>query len=158
MLLRHLASNQSVADFSWQELELGVPTIAGFAQLCSRAIGGAIPPADELDRYAQALLSAASLRGMFDLRGNKEAFDSSDRLLAVCVEREPDCHWLFRPHGQPRETMRFLEGFRQLCQYNLVVHHTLREFSLTSSGFDMAEQIHASDVQELFKMAIEVEH
>jgi hypothetical protein len=157
MLLRNLSSSGN-AGANWPELSCGAPTIAAFAALCGNAISGAIPPVGELDEYAQTLLSTARCRGMLDIRGNPEAFDTSDRLLAICVEVDEDCRLLFRQKNSPRETMKFLDGFRQLCQSGLVIHHLQRDFSLTRQGFDISETLEATAYEELRSFAVEIEY
>ncbi|MCH2177191.1 MAG: hypothetical protein MK106_00145 [Mariniblastus sp.] len=157
MLLRNLNSTGN-SGANWSELSCGAPTIAAFADLCGQALSGAASSISELDDYANALLSLARNRGMFDLRGNPEAFDTSDRLLAICVEVDEDCRLLFRKKNAPRETMKFLDGFRQLCQSGLVIHHLQRDFSLTRQGFEIADTLAASAYTDLRNFAVEIEY
>jgi hypothetical protein len=53
----------------------------------------------------------------------------------------------FRDPQVPEVTIRFLEGFRQLCSFGLVMHHIHRDFSLTSRGFDIARTLKREEVQ-----------
>ena len=158
MLLQNLTSNGPGASASWMELSCGGPTIAAFATLCGHALSGSVSSPGELDEYAKTLLSAARHRGMFDLRGNPDAFDASDRLLAICVEIDENRKLLFRQKEMPRETMKFIDGFRQLCQSGLVLHHLQRDFSLTRQGFEQADSLPSDAFLDLRKLAVEVEH
>jgi len=163
MLPRHLAGED--ANPSWQDLAVGAPTIIALAVLCGRALSGSVDlvAVESLDEYAKTLLVAARQRGVFDIRGNREAFDSSDRFLAVCVEIDEDRRLLFRRKDEPRETMRFFDGFCQLCRAGLVVHHLQRDFSLTRRGFELADQLANEDLESKtfeskLEFAREVEH
>ncbi len=158
MLLRNLGQDESHLPLSWQDLAIGAPTIIAFATLCGRALSHSISPVETLSDHAMALLVAARQRGVFDLRGNKEAFESSDRFLAVCIEVDDEPRLLFRQKGNPRETMRFIQGFQELCQSGLVMHHLQRDFSLTTAGFDRADQLEAKEFQRWIDFAVEVEH
>ena len=158
MLLQNLTSDGANPAVNWIELSCGAPTIAAFATLCGHALSGSIQPVGELDDYAKTLLSMAQYRGVFDIRGNPAAFDASDRLLAICVEIEENRRLLFRQKDLPRETMKFIDGFRQLCQSGLVLHHLQRDFSLTRQGFEKADSLEPNAFSELRKFAVEVEH
>lgn len=158
MLLQNLTSDGANPAVNWIELSCGGPTIAAFATLCGHALSGSIQPVGELDDYAKTLLSMAQYRGVFDIRGNPAAFDASDRLLAICVEIEENRRLLFRQKDLPRETMKFIDGFRQLCQSGLVLHHLQRDFSLTRQGFERADSLEPNAFSELRKFAVEVEH
>ncbi len=141
MLPRNLNNQDGPQPVHWRELSDGVPTLTGLATLCSRYLAGLTPPAEQLSLEAQAILWTARQRGVMELQSQPELFDSSDRLLAIVVELPDQKRWMFKRHADPRTTMLFLEGFRQLCQSGLVVHQSHREFSLTAAGFGMAEQI-----------------
>lgn len=158
MLPRHLAGENT--NTSWQDLAVGAPTIIAIATLCGRALSGVAEAVDveTLDPYAKTLLVAARQRGVFDIRGNQEAFDSSDRFLAVCVEVEEDRRLLFRRKDEPRETMRFLDGFCQLCRAGLVIHHLQRDFSLTRRGFELADALANEQFESRIDFACEIEH
>ena len=159
MLLRHLGSDDSVGPLSWQELSEGVPTLAGLATVCSLALRDpANADVDTLSREALAILVAASNRGIIDIRGSKEAFDATERLLAVCVEIDPDTRLLFRRKDDPRQTVRFLEGFRQLCAAGLVMHHLQRDFSLTHAGYGLATGLDREDFHPELEFATEIAH
>lgn len=158
MLLQNLTSDGAIPSVNWMELSCGAPTIAAFAALCGHALSGSIQPVSQLDDYAKTLLSAAQYRGVFDIRGNPEAFDASDRLMAICIEIEENRRLLFRQKDLPRETMKFIDGFRQLCQSGLVLHHLQRDFSLTRQGFEKADALDPGAFLELRKFAVEIEH
>jgi hypothetical protein len=157
MLRRHLGAEDRQQTL-WQELSEGTATIVGFATLCSMAMCGTAPPPEELSEEAKAILAAAVGRGIMDIRGSKESFDSSERLLGVCVEQGEDSLLLFRRKSEPEQTIRFLDGFRQLCQAGLVMHHMQREFSLTTRGYEAARKLDRSELEELLEFALEVPH
>ena len=138
----------------WQELGTGAPTLMGFARLCSEALAAnRQAAADELSEEARAILYAARRRGAIEIKGTDTAFDSSERLLAVCIELEADRQLILRRAGQPELTMRFLDGFRQLCASGLIMHHLFREFSLTRAGFELARTIARDQVRILDALA-----
>jgi hypothetical protein len=56
---------------------------------------------------------------------------------------------MFRSRTEPEITVRFLDGFRQLCNAGLVMHQVGGEFSLTSRGFELAKGIHSAEVSEV---------
>ncbi len=158
MLLRNLGSGDQSTTL--QALKEGIPTIAAFATLCGQAICGQVTPNkdNELSDEAYALVAVSKGRGIFDIRGNMEAFDPTDRFLAVCVELSHDRRLLFRQKDNARQTMMFLDGFRQLCQAGMVLHHLMRDFSLTRKGFELADSLNAEDYEELIALAVEIEH
>lgn len=158
MLLRHLGSGDGHIQTMWQELGEGAPTIIGFANLCAVAMDRPIPESDELSDEAKSILVVAAGRGMMDVRSNREPFDSSERLLAVCVEVDEERRMLFLKRDDPEQTIRFLNGFRQCCLHGLVMHHLQRDFSLTANGFDLAKQLNRDDYTELIEFATEVPH
>ena len=141
-----------------QELSDGLPTIAAFARLCGRAISGEAQPLANLAPEALAIVAASRGTGRFDIRGDRDAFESADRFLAVCVEITADRRLLFRDKANPRQTIMFLDGFRQLCQSGLILHHLLKDFSLSISGFELSDRLNAADYQELIGFATEIEH
>ena len=125
--------------------------------MCGKAIAGdivGVEPSNE----ALALVAAAGTTGLFDIRGDKDAFESADRFLAVCIEIGPDRKLLFRDKSNPRQTMVFLDAFQQLCRSGFIVHHMLRDFSLTKTGFELADSLNSEDFQELIDFATEVPH
>ena len=155
MLRRHLGSENRQQTL-WQELNDGTATVVGFATLSTMAMCGTAPPPEELSAEAIAILVAASERGIMDIRGSQEGFDSSERLLGVCVEQSEDKLLLFRRKSEPEQTIRFLDGFRQLCQAGLVMHHMQREFSLTAKGFELARSLDETDADRLLEFAVDV--
>jgi hypothetical protein len=90
-------------------------------------------------------LAAARERGAFELRTLPAEFDSSDRLLAVSVELPGQRRLVFKQSGNARQTLRFLDGFKELCQQGLVLHQLQKEFSLTARGFAAAEALASED-------------
>jgi hypothetical protein len=138
----------------WDELGFGAPTLIAFARLCSEALAAPRPLAEEsLGVEARIILYAARRRGALEIKGVNNAFDSSERLLAVCVEVDADRQVVFRRRDDPELTIRFLDGFRQLCVSGLVMHHLFREFSLTRAGFELARTIPRQDVAILEEFA-----
>ena len=158
MLFQNLTSDGASPAANWMELSCGTPTIAALATLCGHALSGGSPAVADLDDHAKTLLSLARQRGVFDIRGNPTAFDASDRLLAICIEIDENRRLLFRQKDQPRETMKFIDGFRQLCQSGLVLHHLQRDFSLTRQGFDQADLLDVDAFSELREFAIEIDY
>lgn len=157
MLRRHIGLEDRQQTL-WQELNEGTATIVGFATLCTLSMSGTAGPAEDLSHEALAILKAAENRGFIEIRINKESFDSSERLLGVCVERAENEFLLFRRKSEPERTIRFLDGFRQLCLAGLVMHHIHREFSLTAKGFELARTLDRADFCEQLEFGEEVDH
>ncbi len=149
-------SGDSQQTALWEELGTGAPTLMAFAQLCSSSLAAnRQEPCDELSEEARAILYTARHRGAIEIKGSDTGFDSSERLLAINVELDPDRQFVFRRRGDPELTMRFMDGFRQLCASGLVMHHLFREFSLTRSGFELAKTIQRDEVHALDILAEE---
>ena len=134
---------------SWEALGAGAPILVALAQLCSQAIidRPEVPAADSLSREARAILYAARNRGIVEIKGLHTAFEAPARLVAVYVEEEEGRTIAFRDSMDPQVTVQFLEGFRELCVFGLVIHHLHRDFSLSSSGFELARTIPLGDVK-----------
>ncbi len=160
MLLRNLGADSARQQTNWNDLAEGAATITGFATLCGFALAKPIEEcsAAQLSDEAKAILVAAAERGTIDIRANRDSFDSADRFLAVCVEYELDRRLLFLDKNQPQQTIRFLDGFRELCENGLVIHHLQKDFSLSSRGFALANQLNRSDFETLLDFGIELEH
>jgi hypothetical protein len=158
MLPIHFANKDDDHTSIWRDLSDGAPTIYGFANLCGRALQHTVSPVAPLMSEANAILAAAAQRGVMDIRGSKNGFDAADRFLAVCVELAEDRRLLFKRKENPRQTMRFLEGFRQLCQSGVVLHHLQRDFSLTEHGFEAALKVDPDGVAELLEFAVEIDY
>jgi hypothetical protein len=140
----------------WQELGEGAPTLIAFARLCSDALAANYPePSLPLTEEARAILYLARRRGAMEIKGVNQAFDSSERFLAVCVEIDLEHTFILKRRDDPELTIRFLDGFRQLCVSGLVMHHLLRDFSLTLRGFEIARSIRREDVPVLVALAEE---
>lgn len=137
---------------SWRDLGRGGPTIRALAELAGLRWTGIAPPApdrwESLSRPAQTLLAVARQHGVIELKATNVAFDSTERLLTVHVHLSDQRQMRFRKVGDARWTMRFLEGFRELCAAGLVVHQLYQEFCLTARGFEWADQIDRNDVAE----------
>jgi hypothetical protein len=133
----------------WQDLGQGTPTIAGFAQACSRSLATGGDKALVLSPEAKTILYAARNRGILEIKASHRAFESPARMLAVCVEVDGEHGLLFRSRESPAYTIRFLAGFRELCAAGLVMHHLYQEFSLTREGLDLAQTIAEEEVRSL---------
>jgi hypothetical protein len=157
MLQRNL--NESTKPTAWQELAEGSATIVAFAQICSQALIDADHEvkAELLSNEAKTILALAAKRGTIEIRAHRDPFDSVERFLAVCVEVEQERRVLFLRKDHPQQTVKFLEGFRQLCQAGLVLHHLQRDFSLSTQGFKLAQSIHAEDFAELIDWAVRLD-
>jgi len=138
---------------TWSELGQGAPTIAGLAQVASRAMATGGDRSIPLSPEARCLLFAARNRGVIDVKGANRAFDAPGRMLAVYVETDADHTLLFRSRENPAVTIRFLAGFRELCAAGLVMHHIYTEFSLTRDGLEVAATIELAEVEKLLGLA-----
>lgn len=128
----------------WADLGQGAATLMGLASLCSQAIaGGESTPIDgsQLPAESLAILWLSRNRGTFEIRAQKDGFDSAERLLSVAVESEPGTWRFLLDKRDIKQTVKFIEGFRHLCQHGLILHHVQREFSLSSAGFEFASSI-----------------
>ncbi len=140
----------------WEELGQGAPTLIAFARLCSDALArNQCEPVETLSEEALAIMYVARSRGAIEVRGTDHAFDSSDRFLSVCVELDAERQFVMKRRDGPELTVRFLDGFRQLCASGLIVHHLFREFSLSRAGFELAREISPEDVPVLESLAEE---
>ena len=82
--------------------------------------------------------SGPGQRAPIEIKGANRAFDAPGRMLAVYIETSPERTLIFRNREDPTITIRFLAGFRELCEAGLVMHHIYHEFSLTREGMDQA--------------------
>jgi hypothetical protein len=140
----------------WEELGEGAPTLIALASLCAESLArNQCEPSEPLSEEARAILYTARRRGAIEIKGTNHAFDSSERFLSVCVELDAERQFFMKRRDDPELTIRFLDGFRQLCASGLVVHHLFREFSLSRSGFELAKSIRAEDVPVLEILAEE---
>lgn len=162
---------------SWEALGNGAPALVALAQLCSETwvrhsgrttgdttgdggsseIGSGDPTSQlaELVPEARAILYAGRERGIIEIRAVNSAFDAAARLLAVYVEVSDERTIAFRDAANPAVTVRFLEGFRDLCRCGLVIHHIYRDFSLAPRALEIAGHIEADSVQHLLDLATE---
>ena len=130
----------------WKDLTQSVPTLAALAQLASDRLVTPATVEIELSPEAHAILCITQNRGVIELKSNNTEFESSQRMLAVYVEQSADKHVMFRSRVEPEITVRFLDGFRQLCDAGLVMHQVGGEFSLTTKGFEQAQKINPGEV------------
>lgn len=162
MLQRNIANQGANPPSWWEELGFGAPTIAGFARLCSdsiqdreRTLGGETMLEKLFEQCekllsdeAKIILALSQTRGTFEIRANRDGFDAAERFLAVAVELELDRWRVLLDKRSAEQTVRFLEGFRELCAGGLVIHHMQREFSLSSQGFDVARKLETSSLPD----------
>lgn len=143
---------------SWEALGEGGPTLAALAGVCARCL--AQPPETielaQLSAEAKTILYAARNRGVIEVRGVSTAFEAPARMLAVYVEEDTQRTIAFRDREHPEVTMRFFEGFCQLCRTGLIVHHLHRDFSLTTSGFALAREVKRAEVEKLLELATDL--
>ena len=151
MLERFLGQNGPNAA-SWSDLGTGAPTLFALAQLCSHALSTCTVVTDSLSPEAQAILYTARHRGILEVKGSNEAYESPSRLLTVFVEIEDQSQIRFRDSQDARQNVLFLEGFRQLCASGLVMHHLNHEFSLTGAGFDHARTMTPEECEHLLEL------
>lgn len=146
---------------SWEALGNAAPVLVALAQLCSerwvRRTTEWKPEATlaELPDESLAILFAARRRGTLEIRAVNSAFDAAARLLAVYVEVDEDRTIAFRNAANPAVTVRFLAGFRDLCNQGLIIHHIYRDFSLSPEALELAELVDGEKVQYLLDMATE---
>ena len=144
---------------SWEALGNGAPMLVALAQLCSERWVHSdqleCPAVADLTPEAKAILFAARDRGIIEVRAVNSAFDAAARLLAVYVELSDERTIAFRDQADPEVTARFLDGFRELCNHGLVMHHIHRDFSLAPRGIDLGQSIPQSDVQRWLDKATE---
>ncbi len=143
---------------SWEALGNGAPMLVALAQLCSeRWVRGSTSAVelDSLSGEAQAILFSARGRGIVEIKAVNSAFDAAARLLAVYVELDDEHTIAFRDSKNPEVTVRFLDGFRELCDKGLMLHHIFRDFSLAPAAIELARTIHREQVQPLLDKATE---
>ncbi len=152
--IRSVAKLQPLDNYlsgSWDALGAGAPVLVALSQLCSNAMVdlNAASPIDveQLSPEAKAILVASRDRGVIEVKAVNAAFEAPSRMLAVYVELDEVQTIAFRDRNEPEVTVRFLEGFRVLCQKGLVMHHIHCDFSLTSRGFEIARTISKQEVQ-----------
>ena len=141
---------------SWEALGHGAPMLVALAQICSEA--WALQRTSEgtsLSGEAKAILYSARDRGTIELKAVNSAFDPAARMLAVYVEENEERTVAFRDPTRPEITVRFLDGFRELCHQGLVMHHIFRDFSLSARGFEIARTIARNEVQAWLEKATE---
>ena len=152
--IRSVAKLQPLDNYlsgSWDALGAGAPVLVALSQLCSNAMVSLDATnemiADHLSPESKAILVAARNRGVIEIKAVNSAFEAASRMLAVYVELDETQTIAFRDPTEPEVTVRFLEGFRVLCDKGLVMHHIHRDFSLSSKGFELARTISKQEVQ-----------
>lgn len=149
MLERNLEGGQSRR---WDELGAGAPTLVALAELCGRAMADQVLITDGLSEEALAILWAARDRGIIQVKGNNDAYESPARFLSVYVELDAEHTLRFRSRTDPFMNVRFFDGFRELCTTGLVMHHLYYEFSLSRAGFEFAQTIAEQEVDSLIEL------
>lgn len=143
---------------SWEALGNGAPTLVALAQLCSDRWVHCRPEElslDHLSGEALAILFSARQRGIIEIRAVNSAFDPAARLLAVYVDSTAEHTIAFRDKENPEVTVRFLEGFKQLCDRGLIMHHIYGDFCLTQRGLELARTVEHDSVKALLQKATE---
>ncbi len=158
MLAPNFGGNEQDATALLKVMNEGYPVVSALAMLSAKAIAtGEFKANETLDKLtpeAKMLLLVSRVRGTFEVRATKDSFDSTERFLAVCVETEPGVYLVFRRKDQPRQTVRFVEAFAQLCRLGLVIHHQQKEFSLSTFGYEIAEGVSADEIEDLTDFAV----
>jgi hypothetical protein len=77
-------------------------------------------------------------------------------MLAVYIETAPERTMIFRNKENPIVSIRFLAGFRELCQAGLVMHHIYHDFSLTREGLEQGQAITLAEVKPFLDLATEL--
>lgn len=152
-MLERFLSEDRRRSMDWDSLTAGAPTVLALARLASEAWVEPMLELEKLSVEARALLYLARDRGILELRGTNDAFDSAERLLMVHIEVGPERVVVMKTPGNARGTMRFLEGLKQLCQAGLIVHHMQREFSLSERGFEASRSLSATGLEEALQAA-----
>jgi hypothetical protein len=155
-LVEHQAFHGEMAA-SWEAMGEGGPTLAALAAICARALVLHDDAADsrEFSLEALAILYSARHRGVIEVRGVKTAFEASGRLLAVYVEESEHRTVAFRSRENPEVTIRFFDGFCELCRAGFVVHHLHRDFTLSRRGFEKAKSIDPKEIEDQLAAATE---
>jgi hypothetical protein len=144
---------------SWEALGNGAPMLVALAQLCcERWVHGSPHPQVELEQLsgeARAILFAARDRGIIEIKAVNTAFDAAARILAVYVELDDEHTIAFRDPKNPEVTIQFLDGFRELCEHGMVLHHIYRDFSLAPTAITLARSIEREQVQSFLDKSTE---
>lgn len=152
-MLERFLSEDRRRSMDWDSLSAGAPTVLALARLAAESWVLPARETEGLSVEARAILFLARDRGVIELRATNDAFDSADRLLVVQIETSAEQRVALRTPGDPRGTMKFLEGLRQLCECGLVIHHLQREFSLTGRGFALAESLNQAGLESALQAA-----
>lgn len=159
LLAEHQAFHGEMAA-SWEAMGEGGPTLSALAALCARTLlsqpPASSPAASEpLSLEAMAILYSARDRGIIEVRGVKTAFETPGRLLAIYVEESEHRTIAFRSREQPEITVRFFDGFCELCRSGLILHHLHRDFTLSRRGFEVARTIDRREIEDQLAAATE---
>ncbi|QEG38771.1 hypothetical protein [Roseimaritima ulvae] len=155
MLLPESSEFHGQLQGSWEALGEGAPTLSALAAVCARGVVDPPTEVGELSGEAEAILYAAKDRGVIEVRGVRTAFEAPARLLAIYVELDEHRTIAFRNREDPQVTVRFFDGFCQLCRSGFILHHLHRDFSLSKTGFEAAGKIDKQKVESLLGEATE---
>ena len=157
MLPIHLDPDHQNEPNLIEQLNKGAPTLWKIAMLCAAKAAqnwsankdeeGTLP--DSLAHFSiesSVILHLARRRGSLDVKIDKNAFESSDRILTVHVEVDDNIWQPCRVSRNIRKNVAFLESFISLCHNGAVLHHVSSEFTLTSHGFALADLVDAKTV------------
>lgn len=145
---------------SWEAMGEGGPTLSALAALCARTLMNPDLPSlqassEPLSLEAMAILYSARERGIIEVRGVKTAFETPGRLLAIYVEASEHRTVAFRSRETPEITVRFFDGFCELCRRGLILHHLHRDFTLSRRGFEVARTVDPREIQDQLAAATE---
>lgn len=165
MLPINLSSSSGADSTFLEQLNSGLPTLWRLAVLCSNAIGneGKAETSSEsmiakasqgLSQESKTMLYLAKNRGAFDIKVDRNAFDSADRMLTVHIETDDNIWQPCKVPNMRKKNIAYLESFFAMCRSGLILHHVSSEFSLSSLGFQVSEQIESESVEdEIRKLA-----
>lgn len=159
LLLEFQTFHREMAS-SWDAMGEGGPTLAALAALCARTLVQRLesPSASSEPSFspeALAILYTARERGVIEVRGVKTAFEAPGRLLAIYVEESEHRTVAFRSRENPEITVRFFDGFCELCGAGLILHHLHRDFTLSRQGFVKAREIDRREIEDELAHATE---
>lgn len=169
MLPIHLNSAQDNENSLLEQLNQGIPSIWQMAKMCTAAQAQANGVGNtessnskantiDLSLECQTLLWLARNRGSFDIKFDRNAFESSERVLTVHVEVDENSWQPCRVARNIRKNIAFLEAFMSLCRLGLVLHHVSTEFTLSGRGFERADNISEDEIKAEIEKLVTIDH
>ena len=169
MLPIHLNSAQDNENSLLEQLNQGIPSIWQMAKMCTAAQNQGIGAGEaesshscantsDLSTECQTILWLARNRGSFDIKFDRNAFESSDRVLTVHVEVGENSWQPCRVARNIRKNIAFLEAFMSLCRLGLVLHHVNTEFTLSGRGFECADSIAEDEIKAEIENLVTIDH